>query len=633
MPLLRGAIAALLAGLAAASAAAATSKIPALDEKWSWVADARFEVLTNSSERRASELIEELEVFRATISRLNGGELSESATPIRVVIFDHVWDMTPYQALDAQGKPERFAGYFVSDGRQSWITLSNEDREYVPRLVLSSYTYSILARQLGALPVWLRTGLAEYFSAFRWFEREHRAEIGRPISDHLQYLNIASPLPLESILGMTYEAPEFAREVSRHLFYAKSWLLVHYLQLGAPQRAGALARYAQLRANGVADAAALEQAAGCTLRELDDELRVYQKKSLMPLQTVEIAASERGGNVVTRPATREDAVFRLGEYLLALGAGRREEALEHFAAAGRPEPVPPIEPLAMPPSQFQANAQPAMPPAPAARDTRTIETLRAAIERGSAAARDKTLYVERVLELASRNSQGAKAEIAVARRVAAELVAAEPRNDRMWWMLGWFYEADAEHADLDEARRLFESGLARAPETGSIPLGLARILLQQKEVTAARDVVDRALEPGGVTSGRRGLELLQVEIDERQARTLLDQGRGAEGERLLEALLASAEDPEVRGAAAGRLEIYRRLRADSALAERYQAAIALVNSQRIELGAAALREIVRDAPESQWAGLAKSDLEQVEAFLARKKARQQQQAAPPPPPR
>jgi predicted Zn-dependent protease len=217
--------------------------------------------------------------------------------------------------------------------------------------------------------------------------------------------------------------------------------------------------------------------------------------------------------------------------------------------------------------------------------------------------------------------------------VAAELVAAEPRNDRMWWMLGWFYEADAEHADLDEARRLFESGLARAPETGSIPLGLARILLQQKEVTAARDVVDRALEPGGVTSGRRGLELLQVEIDERQARTLLDQGRGAEGERLLEALLASAEDPEVRGAAAGRLEIYRRLRADSALAERYQAAIALVNSQRIELGAEALREIVRDAPESQWAGLAKSDLEQVEAFLARKKARQQQQAAPPPPPR
>lgn len=623
MPPLRGAVAALLAAMAVASPALASSKIPALDKKWLWVSDERFEVLTNGPEYKARELIVQLEIFRSTIAKLSGGSVAEPARPTRVLLFAHVWDMRPYQMLDAQGKPETFAGYFHGNGETNYIVLYDEDRDELPRVALASYAAFLIALPLGELPTWVRIGLAQYFSAFRYLKREQRAEIGRPIPEYLGYLNQSPHAPLESILAMTYDSPEFARDVPRNLFFAKSWLLVHYLQLGSPERAGALARFAQNRAQGMADIEALEKAAGSPLRQLDDELDVYQKRSLMPLVALDVAKESPAVGASSRPATREDVAYRLGEYLHVLGAERRSEALAHFAAAGKPEPADQVT-IAASPLQFIPRI------APAARDERSISGLRSAIERGDATDRDKALYAERVLELARQDAASAAGDLPLARRALAELVTAEPRNAQWWSMLGRFYREGTEHADLVEARRLFEAGRERAPKVQEIISSLTSILLLLNEVDEAAGVLDDALRSGTLAAPmRRSLELLRNDVAYRQARVLLEAGRGAEGERILDARVAATEDPEVRASAQVQLEGYRRQLEDNDLGARYAAAIDLVNAQKIEQGAEALRAVIRDGPGSQWADLARVDLEKVEAFLARRRARQSPPTPPP----
>jgi hypothetical protein len=181
-----------LAALLAAPGAGAPSapkKIAALDEQWRWVANERFEVLTNGPERRARAVVEQLEAFRATISQLVGGQVFDPPTPIRVLLFARVSDMSPYQLLDAEGEPETFSGYFVGRGEVNYFALSGELDDFVPRIVLHEYAHLLIATQLGRPPDWLNEGLAELLSAFRYVGRERRAEFGRPIAEHLQYLN------------------------------------------------------------------------------------------------------------------------------------------------------------------------------------------------------------------------------------------------------------------------------------------------------------------------------------------------------------------------------------------------------------------------------------------------------------
>jgi len=126
-------------------------KIAAIDESWRWLSNEHFELLTNATERRGREMIEQLESFRATLATMMGG-VADPPNPIRVVLFDRVWDFAPYQPLDARGKPESFAGYFMGRGATNYFAISGELAEYVPRIVLHEYSHLLISSLLGRQP-------------------------------------------------------------------------------------------------------------------------------------------------------------------------------------------------------------------------------------------------------------------------------------------------------------------------------------------------------------------------------------------------------------------------------------------------------------------------------------------------
>jgi hypothetical protein len=604
--------------------------IAALGEKWRWVTSELFEVLTNGPERRAREVIEELAAYRAAIRQMMGGESADPPQPIRILQFDRVWDFAPYQTLDAAGRPETFDGYFLSRGDLHYFALSNESGDQVPRTVLTGYAHVLISRQVGSLPPWLRTGLANYLSAYRYVARERRAEIGRPIPENMQYLNATSHYPLERVLRMDFDSEEFARDVPRSIFFAKSWLLVHYLQLGAPHRAGTLARYAQRLAGGEDVVTALEQAAGCPLSVLEDELAAYQKKSLMNLQAVDLAEDPRGVSVQARPATREEVAFRLGEYLAALGPERQRDADAHFAASGRPAPAPQLA-AGSPPGQLVASEpRAASAPRRAAEpvDTRSLEELHAAVAAGGSPARDRELLARGIRELAARDWERAKTYLPVARQGLRELIVQEPRRQELTRELLWLYQAEQEPADLAAGIAALEQAQAAAPDASWLFAAWGELLLASGDFDSARQRATTALSKAGSAAENAAAQRLLVEIDAKAAEALRERGRGDEGRALLEARLAATTDPPSREFATFQLEAFRGALAAEAVEAGYRAAVALVNSQKVEDGERALREFIAAHPDSMWAEVARQDLEKVEAYLAKRRAR----GAPPSPP-
>jgi tetratricopeptide (TPR) repeat protein len=623
----------LVVHLAFVSAIRAEQKIAAAGESWRWVSNPRFEVLTNGSERRARKVIADLETFRASIEAMMGGQVGAPPEPVRILLFDRVWHMSPYQPLGADGKPASWDGYTIVRGDRTWFTLSNESDEFVPRMVLSGYAYRLIAEQFREQPAWLRSGLVDYLSAFRYVERDRRAEVGRPIAESMRYLNSSTHLSLRQVLSTTHEAWVGAGDVPRWLFDAKSWLLVHYLQVGSPDRAGALARFVQNRAAGMTDVEALEKAVGCSLQQLDQELSTYQRRSLMSFATLEIEPPSPGP-IETRAAEPPDALYRLGEYLYELGTDRRTDALAHFASAGKPAPAEPLRvaELKFTPAPGAVTRVPG-PRAPPA-ETRSLDELRAGVAGGDRSLAARAQYANLVRELAARDWEAAKPDLTPARRALREVILDSPRDEQLWYSLNWLYGAEPEPVDRDEGIEVYTRGMELAPEVERIAHGLTKLLVASGDYGRAKAALDAAV--GRTPEARRAqFDTLLIDLDAREAKRLADAGDPRAGLRLLESRVAAVSETW-RPSAEVALATFRGRLESHGIEAKYRASVALVNAQKVEEGGEALRRFVREHPEGPFAELAKQDLEKVDAYLERRRARNAPRLltppAPPPPP-
>lgn len=90
-------------------------------------------------------------------------------------------------------------------------------------------------------------------------------------------------------------------------FYAQSWMLFHYLQMGR-ERAGQLAKYQQLMATGSSALAAAESVFG-DLRKLEKDTVSYVKRDRLSAMVVTGAALDTGSIVVRELRPGEAAMM------------------------------------------------------------------------------------------------------------------------------------------------------------------------------------------------------------------------------------------------------------------------------------------------------------------------------------
>lgn len=259
----------LLMFLLIASGSAPAERVPLDSREWLDIRSDNFRILSVLGEPRTTELLRHLEIMRATLGDATEEPTWRSAVPTVIVAVDHHDD---YVSI---GAPDNSAGFFFADLRENAILINDSDGSSGIQVLLHEFAH-YLNKQAGRIryPRWFEEGNAEYLSYSRI--GDNAFEFGIAPEEYLASLNFATWMPYSRVLQI-WDA--FALEPAEgSLFYAQSWLLVHYLRslpdadLNLPTQ---LAEYARLVSAGVEPADAFEESFALDANELDVDLLQY----------------------------------------------------------------------------------------------------------------------------------------------------------------------------------------------------------------------------------------------------------------------------------------------------------------------------------------------------------------------
>ena len=242
-------------------------------KNWYKLATPNFELYGNGRDAEAKRLLRELESFRHVVSRFLG-LTNVQRRPALVFFFKDDASFRPYKPR-YEGKPSIVSGFHTEDPMDYALALGRQERgSTTMRVLFHEYTHLLTARQFRHLPVWAHEGVAEAFSTFE--ADDDRFDIGVALTNHVFLLRQNPPLPVERLLAIDRDAPDYNERSRAGNFYATSWLLAHYLLFAQQGFAtNVFASYAALGAGTTNRTEAFRRAFGSPPAAFDARLRDY----------------------------------------------------------------------------------------------------------------------------------------------------------------------------------------------------------------------------------------------------------------------------------------------------------------------------------------------------------------------
>ncbi|GAC1676523.1 MAG: hypothetical protein NVS9B5_03780 [Terriglobales bacterium] len=335
------------------------SRLAASEPQWIRVDSAHFTVLTDAGEKKGHEVLVRFEQMRAVFGQLLLKSKLNMPQPLEII------------ALKSDGEYEKVAanpgrGLFLPAEDRNYIVLNlGQDESW--RSVLHQFAHLMLNYNYPPTQGWFDEGFVEYFSSLRLDNKQmeigddpeltaawQRDLLGRltqkrnPPKPFTELLSNPVWLALPDLFTMRHDTSGFQENTHHTLFYAQSWIVVHYLL--NKNKLAETGTYFDLVQNQKAPAEqAIERAYGMTSVDLDKEVKDYFH-SLTPLfeaedsarQSTEIS-SKTGvyllplplgpGDVGTsmHPVSAADAQALLAEMEVRLPE-RREQALKDLSS-------------------------------------------------------------------------------------------------------------------------------------------------------------------------------------------------------------------------------------------------------------------------------------------------------------
>jgi tetratricopeptide (TPR) repeat protein len=205
----------------------------AAKDTWTSVRSTNFFLVGNASEKEIRQVATRFEQFREVFSRLFPGMKFTSPIPTTIIVFKSDSSYKPFKPL-VNGKPDKVAGYFQAGNEVNYITLTTEKQGENPfSVIFHEYVHLLVNNTLGktSVPPWFNEGIAEYYSTFD-IEDDRKVYLGNLINYHLELLRSNQMFPLEQLFAVDYPSLHQNKHDARGLFYAESWLLLHYLIQG-----------------------------------------------------------------------------------------------------------------------------------------------------------------------------------------------------------------------------------------------------------------------------------------------------------------------------------------------------------------------------------------------------------------
>jgi len=349
---------------------------PAAEQSlWLEIHSTHFTVITDAGERKGKEVALRFEQMRAVFAILLMRDRLNEPVPLTILAFKN--DKNYYQSAPLrQGQPIGVPGFFLPGEDQNFIVL-NLFEEEPWRAVAHDLAHLWLNYNYPPVQGWFDEGLAEYFSSIRVDDKkyeiggdpelnsafsvdllENQRDVRNPPKSLTELLSGQVWLTLLDLLTMKHDTSTYAEGTHHTLFYAQSWMVMHYLL--HEKKLPETGTYFDLVENQrMPVEEAIQKAYGVTPAQFDQAVKDYFH-SLTPL-FIALDASKQSGSqtnppqvyqfpapvgpndsaITIKPMREIDAHAIAAEIKIRIPE-RRDAALQELQAlATTPEPITP----------------------------------------------------------------------------------------------------------------------------------------------------------------------------------------------------------------------------------------------------------------------------------------------------
>src|SRR5580698_7354363 len=212
---------------------------------WLELHSAHFTVITDAGDKKGREVALRFEQMRSVFGVLLGKERLNMALPLTILALKD--DKSYYQLAPLfHGQPTTIPGFFLPGDDQNFIVLNLFEEESW-RAVAHDFAHMFLNCNYPPAQAWFDEGLAEYFASIRVDNKEVNigadpeltASVTQDLLENQQETN--PPQSLTELLGakiwlsmadlfsMKQDTALYSEGTHHTLFYAQSWMVMHYL--------------------------------------------------------------------------------------------------------------------------------------------------------------------------------------------------------------------------------------------------------------------------------------------------------------------------------------------------------------------------------------------------------------------
>jgi hypothetical protein len=257
---------------------------------WLEIHSAHFTVITDAGEKRGREVAFRFEQMRSVFASLLGKDHLNQPVPLTILAFKN--DKSYYQLAPLRdGQPISVPGFFLPGEDQDFIVLNLFEEESW-RAVAHDFAHMLLNYNYPPAQGWFDEGLAEYFSSIRVDNKQ--VEIGgdpelgpsvtqdllgnqrdmQPAKSLTELLEANVWISLPDLFTMTHDGSGHNEGTHHTLFYAESWIVMHYLL--HEKKLPETGTYFDLVLNQhVPVEDAIQKAFGMTSVQLEDAVKAY----------------------------------------------------------------------------------------------------------------------------------------------------------------------------------------------------------------------------------------------------------------------------------------------------------------------------------------------------------------------
>ena len=193
---------------------------------WMEVRSPHFSVVTDAGQKRGREVAQRFEQMRSVFGALFLREKINTPVPLQIIAFRTEKEFRDFAPL-WHGKPIRLSGLYQPGPDRNFILLdcSAEDPYAV---VFHEYAHLLLNGNYPPTQPWFDEGFAEFYSTIK--VKGESVEIGYPPEYATFMLRGSRWMSVADLFAVRRDSAIYNQDNDhRSLFYAESWLVVHYL--------------------------------------------------------------------------------------------------------------------------------------------------------------------------------------------------------------------------------------------------------------------------------------------------------------------------------------------------------------------------------------------------------------------